>query len=128
MKLFSTKQTFSTKILTESFTCTEMLDGRPWTYQHDLFCVASTVYTMLFGRYMKLHKSLNGYSMRSTIPRYYKKYLWDEFFDTLINIRDCSKMPDLQTLRNNIKVHTMNSEKDVLRKIAEFNRAIDRKL
>lgn len=58
MSLFPKDTQFTKVITTENFVCTEMKDGRPWTYQTDLFCIAATVHVLLFEKYM--HVSVVG--------------------------------------------------------------------
>lgn len=78
-----------------------MLDGRPWTFQTDLFCLASTVHACLFGQYMEVARNskFSPYHITTNIPRYYPKAMWTTFFETLINIKDCNAMPNLQDLK-----------------------------
>lgn len=56
-------------IQTDGFTCPEMLEGRPWSYQTDIFCVASTVHVMLFGEYMQVVKKFGQYDIKQKLPR-----------------------------------------------------------
>lgn len=127
MRQFPKNQVFHSKIKTENFICTEMLDNRPWSYQHDIFCLASTIFTMLCGKYMNLlkRKRLPGYDTQ-TIPRYYNKRLWTGIFDRLINQPDVGKYVLLEelheTLRADIVTQAPNSAKD---KITTFNTAIE---
>ena len=76
---------------TEGFRCSEMIEGKPWTYQTDAHCVAATVHTLLFGKYMQVEKeqgqggSRSRYRIRETLRRYWKTELWEVFFETLLN-------------------------------------------
>lgn len=116
------QQTFRSKLATKSFVCVEMLEDRPWLQQTDLFCVASTIHTMLFGTYMKVTKSKLGYSITSPIPRYFCKWLWESLFCTLINIKDCRQMPNLQTLRVSLLEEVRGDKEHITRSaISEFN-------
>lgn len=80
-----------------------MLGGRPWTFQTDLFCLASTVHACLFGQYMEVARNSGilstQYRITTNIPRYFSKAMWTTFFETLINVKDCNTMPNLQDLR-----------------------------
>lgn len=127
MKLFPKNQVFYSKVKTENFVCTEMMDNRPWTFQVDLFCLASTIYTMVCGEYMvvrKANKNSSHYTTRS-IPRYYNKKLWTHLFDVLINIPDPQRMPNMGAL-----IQLLDDEiqavgaKAIRQKIAEFNKAL----
>lgn len=127
MKLFPIDQVFYSKVKTENFVCTEMMDNRPWTFQLDLFCLASTIYMMVIGEYMVVRKE-NKNSSRyktGTIPRYYNRMLWTHLFDKLINIPDPRRMPDLSALRK-----LLDDEIDAIglramrEKITDFNKAL----
>lgn len=56
MSLFPEGTSFTSVVSTENFVCTEMKDGRPWTYQTDIFCVAATIHVLLFDKYMQVSK------------------------------------------------------------------------
>lgn len=60
---------FSQIIQTDGFTCPEMLEGRPWSYQTDIFCIAGTVHVMLFGEYMQAVKKFGQYEIKQKLPR-----------------------------------------------------------
>lgn len=124
MQLFPPGTEFNHKINTKNFTCVEMIENRSWTYQTDLFCVASTFHTLLFGRYMEIQKKTLKYEMKTPIPRYFNKLMWANIFDTLINIRDCSTMPNLQELKLQLEEEIYLKESFVKSKILEFNRSL----
>lgn len=127
MKLFPSKTEFHNIVTTEGFTCTEMLDNRPWTYQTDLFGVAGIAHVLLFGQYMQVENKITGWNIRSNIPRYFNAFIWDTFFKTLLNIRDCNNMPNLQHLRSLLEEEIVAKEKFVKSKIIEFNRVFYKK-
>ncbi|XP_069028648.1 LOW QUALITY PROTEIN: mitotic checkpoint serine/threonine-protein kinase BUB1-like [Embiotoca jacksoni] len=54
MRLFPEGTAFTARCLTSGFQCTEMLSGKPWSYQTDYFGFAGTVHRMLFGTYMQV--------------------------------------------------------------------------
>lgn len=125
MKLFKQGQTFSFVHNDNSFKCPEMRDQRPWTYQLDLFGLASVLHVLLFGKYMDIEKNERGFWMHKTyVPRYLNKNLWDEIFKNLLNIRDCNTMPNLQDLRALLKKEMEEKEKYVIKMVNEFNRAL----
>lgn len=66
MSLFPKDTQFTKVINTENFICTEMKDGRPWTYQTDLFCIASTVHVLLFEKYMEVMSFFVRYELLLT--------------------------------------------------------------
>lgn len=125
LKLYPDQQTFRGKLATKNFICVEMLEDRPWLHQTDLFCAASTIHTMLFGTYMNVTKTKLGYQITTQIPRYFCKWLWESLFGTLINIKDCRQMPNLQTLRVTLLEEVRGDKEHITRSaIAEFNSAL----
>ena len=82
-----------------SHECTEMKECRPWTYQVDLYGLASTIFMMLFGKYMEVipvddnsspglgigggHKKT--YRIKESLKRYWERDLWSEVFDLCLN-------------------------------------------
>lgn len=46
-----------------------MLEGRLWSYQTDIFCIAGTVHVMLFGEYMQMLKKFGQYEIKQKLPR-----------------------------------------------------------
>ncbi|RZC42274.1 mitotic checkpoint serine/threonine-protein kinase BUB1 beta [Asbolus verrucosus] len=85
MTLFPTGASFTRKVTTEDFICCEMIDGRPWNYHTDLFCVAATAHVLLFEKYIQLQKKDGHWSISNRLPRYARLDLWNMFFSTLLN-------------------------------------------
>ncbi|XP_013138966.1 PREDICTED: uncharacterized protein LOC106103686 [Papilio polytes] len=102
MSLFPEDTTFRELIATEGFTCTEMREGKPWTYQTDLYCLAGTIHVILMGSYMKVVSRLGQWNIDKKLPRYMKVSLWDKIFTTLLNVPDCNNLPDLMDLKNDV--------------------------
>lgn len=127
LQLYPEGQTFRAKLSTKNFVCTEMLEGRQWLYQTDLFCAASTIHTMLFGTYMNVRKNgVLGYQITTNVPRYFCKWLWESLFRTLINVKDCRMMPNLQTLRVTLLEQVRGVREPTMREaIGVFNQAIE---
>lgn len=108
--------------------CIEMRENRPWTYQLDLYGLAGIIHVLLFGKYMDVEKNANGFWMHKThMPRYFNKSLWEKIFKSLLNIRNCSSlsMPNLQNLRTLLKEEIAENENAVIKKIFDFNRALE---
>lgn len=126
LKYFS-NHVFWAKVRTEHFVCTEMMENKPWTYHCDFFCLASTIYTMVAGKYMivKRNKSTNLYKPQK-LPRYVNANLWDEIFDQLINIPNLKKFPSLSQLNKRLdaELNAIGSKK-IINAIKKFNQAID---
>ena len=72
--------------------CSEIREGRPWTYQIDYHGLAGIIHTMLFGKYMHTtaittsnsHNSKH-YRPAEKFKRYWKVELWTSVFDLLLN-------------------------------------------
>lgn len=103
MKAFPEGTTFTEVVTTEKFTCCEMRDGRPWTYQTDYFGAAAIAHLFLFGTYMDLKKTNSGkWNIVGVFKRYWKKDLWEKIFSTLLNVPSCSALPSLSALRRDM--------------------------
>lgn len=118
---------FWAKVRTEHFVCTEMMENKPWTYHCDFFCLASTIYTMVAGKYMivKRNKSNNLYKPQK-LPRYVNAELWEHIFDQLINIPSLTKLPSFAKLtkRLDTELNAIGSKK-IINAIGKFNKALD---
>ncbi|XP_067622618.1 mitotic checkpoint serine/threonine-protein kinase BUB1 [Eurosta solidaginis] len=95
---------FRKVIQTDGFTCIEMQEGRPWSYETDLFCIAGTVHVMLLGEYMQLQKRSGIWDIKQKLPRYLKKHVWAKFFNDMLNIKS-TNLPNLNEMR-----HTFDQE------------------
>uniref|UniRef100_A0AAG5CUH3 Mitotic checkpoint serine/threonine-protein kinase BUB1 n=1 Tax=Anopheles atroparvus TaxID=41427 RepID=A0AAG5CUH3_ANOAO len=124
MQLFERDVTFHRVITTDGFTCIEMREGRPWTYQPDLFGVAATSHAMLFGKYMQVQKDIVNWGIKTPMPRYFKKAVWENYFTALLNIRDCDHLPNLQNLRTAFLEEISLHEKYIRSKVADFNQVL----
>ncbi|KAM4529276.1 LOW QUALITY PROTEIN: mitotic checkpoint serine/threonine-protein kinase BUB1 [Fundulus diaphanus] len=99
MQLFPEGTAFTARCRTSGFQCTEMLSGKPWTYQTDYFGIAGTVFCMLFGTYMQVQNQGGVWTTNAVFRRNPHSDLWLEFFHTLLNVPDCGSLPSLQNLR-----------------------------
>lgn len=113
MSLFPRGTEFQARVETECFDCIEMKEGRPWTYQTDLYGVASTVHVMLFGKYMDPQKKANGreWQISRTIRRYWQTDFWNRFFDQLLNVPSGDRLPNLAELRTSLEQCLVNYPK-----------------
>lgn len=88
--------TFTRVVETDGFACTEMRDGRPWTYQTDWYGLLSCLHVLLFGEYMEVEKLSNGaWGIQKKFKRYWQQDLWSRIFSTLLNIPSCMEQPDV---------------------------------
>lgn len=125
MKLFGANVEFKKALKTDGFTCTEMKENRPWTYQTDLYCLAATIHTILLGKYMVTQKNMAGYGVREKLPRYFQREIWDQLFAILLNIEDCKTMPNLQELKLVLKTSLANCESATYEAVRKFNLIVD---
>jgi len=102
MRLFPAGTAFTAKCMTSAFQCTEMLSGRPWSYQTDYFGIAGTVYCMIFGSYMQVKHEDGEWRPNGTFKRNPHGELWQEFFHVLLNVPDCGSLPCLRGLRSRV--------------------------
>lgn len=126
MDWYKNDEAFTYVVKTKYFTCCEMMENKPWTYQTDLFGLAGTVHVMLFGSYMEVQKMAIGWNVTTRFPRYMNKLLWEQLFSTLLNVPSCSSMPNLQALKDEFEEEIHAREKFVCDKIAEFNHALSK--
>lgn len=103
-----------------------MREGKPWTYQVDLYGVAGVTHAMLFGKYMDVEKKFMSWQIKHKLPRYMNRTLWENFFATLLNTRSCKEMPNLQNLRKEMVEEMMEHEKICNDKITEFNHSLQK--
>lgn len=125
MEWYRNEETFTVNGGIANFTCCEMLEKKPWTYQTDLFGIAGTTHAMLFGRYMEVHKKMTSWSIKARFPRSFNKTLWENYFSTLLNVPDCFTMPDLQALMEQFKEFIQSRKMSICNKINEFNRVTE---
>ncbi|XP_017129724.1 uncharacterized protein LOC108147594 [Drosophila elegans] len=123
MKLFPNNQTFNYVHQDNLFKCIEMRTQRPWTFQLDLYGLVSVMHALLFGRYMEVAQraSTSVWMPKTTVPRYFQRQMWENIFRTLLNVRDCRTMPNLQQLRTQLKYELVEKEKYVEEAISKFN-------
>lgn len=129
LNFFPKEQTFTAALNTKNFICTEMMENRSWKHQVDLFCMASTIYTLVCGKYMNVKRQagskLRPYALSENLPPYLDTTLWENIFYTLINVRDCNSLPNLQKLRLDIRESIAGKERFVNEKINKFNAFLD---
>ncbi|KAK9531950.1 hypothetical protein VZT92_011338 [Zoarces viviparus] len=99
MELFPEGTAFTAKCLTSGFQCTEMLSGKPWSYQTDYFGIAGTVYCMLFGTYMQVTNEGGVWKTNGVFRRNPHSDLWQDFFCALLNVPGGGSPPSLRSLR-----------------------------
>jgi hypothetical protein len=99
---------------TVAFRCIEMLEKRPWTFQVDTYGLCGVVHCLLHGSYMEIQKSCGSdsrpiYSPKAPYKRYWNVELWQNLFQTLLNVGSCANNPSLGILRKTFENHLMST-------------------
>ncbi|KAH8281982.1 hypothetical protein KR054_004566 [Drosophila jambulina] len=117
---------FRKVVQTDGFTCIEMQEGRSWSYETDLFCIAATVHVMLFGEYMQPLKRGSNWEIRQKLPRYLKKHVWTKFFGDLLNMQ-ADKLPALQEMRLIFEEEGYRMESELQKQIRTLSNILHRR-
>uniref|UniRef100_A0A8C6PKM5 Protein kinase domain-containing protein n=1 Tax=Nothobranchius furzeri TaxID=105023 RepID=A0A8C6PKM5_NOTFU len=103
LQMFPDGTAFTTTCLTSGFQCTEMLSGKPWSYQTDYFGIAGTCSVCCSGPSPHNVSNQDGvWRTNAMFRRNPHSELWLEFFHTLLNIPDCRSLLSLRMLRGNL--------------------------
>lgn len=87
--------TFTGKVGTENFNCSEMLDGRPWTYQTDYFGFVGTMHVVIFNKYAEVVNKNGVFEIQNSFKRRLTvRPLLERIFHDFLNIPDCNHFPD----------------------------------
>lgn len=121
LRQYPAGQKFNAALETKHFVCLEMLEGRPWIFQPDLYCLAATVHSVLFGKYLEVRKDKQNYRANLKIPRYFHA-IWSSFFDQLIDTAESS--PNLQELKDSFE-EVIIKDSRLQRKVDKFNEFIN---
>lgn len=78
---------------------------------------------------MKIEKQITSttnyeYTVKDGIPAHLNRHVWPKILHTLINIRDCNLMPNLQDLRLVLKEAIQKKESVLKETITQFNSVI----
>ncbi|XP_016956848.1 protein kinase 4 [Drosophila biarmipes] len=117
---------FRKVVQTDGFTCIEMQEGRSWSYETDLFCIAATVHVMLFGDYMQPQKKGSSWDIRQKLPRYLKKHVWTKFFGELLNMQ-ADKLPALQEMRLIFEEEAYRMDSELQKQIRALSNILHRR-
>ena len=106
--------TFKGRAGTNGFDCTEMQEGRPWTFQTDYYGFVGTIHVLMFNEYMRTFFNegkkayvfvevlkrlvfyfiiFNKYSLFLYFSRYPLYDCWSQIFRAFLNIESCEKCP-----------------------------------
>lgn len=129
MQLLPEGSTFTEVVTTEGFTCCEMREGKPWTYETDYYGVAAIAYCFLFGSYMDVKKNSNGKweLKQGTMKRYWRRDMWQSFFSTLLNSPSPDSLSKLKEdfMRNFVE---LSREKSFSSKLTDLQNILAQKL
>lgn len=96
------------------------------SFQLDYFGLASTVYTILSGSYLKLgrdSKAGGRHFPEGSFKRWWDKALWTDFFAEFLNIESSEALPDLRAWRQRMAEALVEKNKDKFADaIAQLNR------
>lgn len=120
------KTKFRKVVQTDGFTCIEMQEGRSWSYETDLFCIAATVHVMLFGDYMQPQKKGSSWEIRQKLPRYLKKHVWTKFFGDLLNMQ-ADKLPALHEMRLIFEEEAYRMDSELQKQIRTLSNILHRR-
>jgi checkpoint serine/threonine-protein kinase len=62
-----------------------MRNKQPWTFQADLFGIASVVHCMLHNEYMQIQNEGGIWRPKLKLKRYWQTDLWNDLFEAFIN-------------------------------------------
>ncbi|KAK9510537.1 hypothetical protein O3M35_005294 [Rhynocoris fuscipes] len=113
MRLLPAGTQFTTVVKTEGFTCCEMRERKPWTYQTDLYGLAATMHCLIFNEYMVIEKKNNEWKLNKPLPRNFRK-LWEPIFLSLLNVESSEKLPSLIVLKSMLEDALNSKDKYVL--------------
>ena len=104
MSLFPQGTEFTHAFEAKDIRTPEMIEGKKWSYQVDYFGVASILYTLLFGSYMKMNKNAEGlYMPQGQMKRWWSATVWNSFFKSFLNIESSSSLPDVVSTRKSFE-------------------------
>lgn len=71
--------------------CVAMRNEEPWSFDADTFGVVACAHVLLHGTHMKVVKGRNNkWRPTTTLRRYWQQDIWNEVFDSLLNIDEIS--------------------------------------
>ncbi|KAK8961339.1 3-phosphoinositide-dependent protein kinase 1 [Platanthera guangdongensis] len=124
-RLFPSGIKFVGDCQTSGFSCVEMQEKQPWTYQVDTYGLCVIVHMMLHGSYMELERRTNSdgthhFQIKKPFKRYWKVELWSNLFSTLLNRRSTeSDVQVLQGLRKSFEDYMCNNQ-PLIRKLKQL--------
>ena len=100
--------------------CVAMKNNTPWSYDIDTFGILSSAHVLLYGTHLEIRRNGNNqWQPVSRLRRYWQRDLWNEIFDTLLNLDEesgaaiGSRARSLRSLRQKIESY-LRTEKEKL--------------
>ena len=92
---------FHGNVAAEDMECGTMRQGLPWGVDLDYFGLCASSHILLFGSHMEVaqDKSTGRFHLQKTFRRYWKRDLWQMYFDALLNFDVASENDVLRDIR-----------------------------
>jgi checkpoint serine/threonine-protein kinase len=73
--------------------CVAMRKGLSWSFDVDTFGVCASAHVLLYGSHIEIdcNSTTKRWKPRKPLRRYWQKDLWNDFFDTLLNLDEVSQ-------------------------------------
>ncbi|XP_071448990.1 mitotic checkpoint serine/threonine-protein kinase BUB1-like [Hetaerina americana] len=112
MNLFPRNVCFTSTTSEDQCQCIEIQNGRPWTYQIDLYGIAFTMHCMIFGEYMDISCQNGIWNINRKLPSHFNSGIWNNLFHSLLNVPSCDFIPDLQSIQAKLQEFMFTFEVD----------------
>jgi checkpoint serine/threonine-protein kinase len=97
----------------EDMACVAMRKGLGWSFDVDTYGLCASAHVLLFGTHLEVEEdhSSRRWKPRKPLRRYWQKEIWQEVFDTLLNLDEVtgnaigSRSRSLRSLRTMIEDH-----------------------
>jgi checkpoint serine/threonine-protein kinase len=99
---------FTGEASSKEMQCVAMRSNLPWSYDTDTYGILTVAHILLYGSHMEIIMDQDGrWRPRASLKRYWKKELWTEIFESLLNLDDVgtaigSRPGNLRALRRKI--------------------------
>ncbi|CAF1324532.1 unnamed protein product [Adineta steineri] len=123
LKLFDNGTAFVTCVPKKELACVEMLNNRPWIFQHDLFGMVYSIHVLVFLSYMTVCEDEQRQDGSMTTKAKFSKRIhdiWKEFFYEFLNIPDCQHLPDLNAWADRLELLLFEEAKRIKSKDTDY--------
>ncbi|XP_046387162.1 mitotic checkpoint serine/threonine-protein kinase BUB1-like [Ischnura elegans] len=112
MTLFPRNVCFKSTSQEDQHQCIEMQNGKPWTYQIDLYGIAFTMHCMIFGEFMDISCQNGIWNINRKVPSHFNSGIWNNLFHSLLNVPSCDYIPDLLSIQAKLQEFMFTFEVD----------------